>query len=254
MRLLEPQHHTYPAVDRCLTLSGRCVQIIQFSSKLSEFVARAYCQPAVVITQTHILCIEATFDVNLKRDIGMAGDDDPDGSLARRYLQTVVDVVPHLLEGCCHAPQTETRNALQRSFFTAQMSLISCQLSLCSLQEAPQAVLVAATRLMCEHVHLTLAQTFERGDGNGLRDLRRRAYEQRTEIDPKRSSIWIHFGEAVRSIVPYLVAHDVHWLLQCCFGTMHLQICRDITSRLTSLNRVLPAVRRLHEPCSHTES
>ena len=131
----------------------------------------------------------------------MTGDDDPDGSLARRYLQTVVDVAPPLLEQCCRASQTDTRNTLLRSFFAAQVSLVDCELSRWSQHEAPLAVLVAATRTMCEAVQLSLMEAWKCGDGAGLRQLRQRACEQRTEIDPKLGTAWIEFGEAVRNIV-----------------------------------------------------
>ena len=129
----------------------------------------------------------------------MSGDDDPDGSLARRYLQTVVDVSPPLLEQCCRASQPNTRNALQHSFFAAQLSLVSCELSRWSQAEAPQAVLIAATRPMCERVQLALTEAWECGVAEGLRELRQRACEQRTEIDVKRSTAWLNLGEAVRS-------------------------------------------------------
>lgn len=129
---------------------------------------------------------------------GTTGDDDPDGSLARRYLQTVVDVSPPLLEQCCHASQTNTRNALQHSFFAAQLSLVTCELGRWPQDEAPQAVLVAATRPIRERMQLTLMEAWERGDTTGLRDLRQRAYEQWTEIDAKRSANWLNLGEAVR--------------------------------------------------------
>lgn len=139
----------------------------------------------------------------------MTGDDDPDGSLARRYLQTVVDVAPPLLEQCCRASQTDTRNTLQRSFFAAQLSLVECELSRLSQQEAPLAVLIGATRTMCEAVQLSLTKAWERGDGGGLRQLRQRACEQRTEIDPKLSTAWIEFGEAVGHIVDILATYSL---------------------------------------------
>jgi hypothetical protein len=135
----------------------------------------------------------------------MSGDDDPDGSLARRYLQTVVDVSPPLLEQCCRASQTNTRNALQHSFFAAQLSLVSCELGRWSQEEAPQSVLVAATRPMCERVQLTLTEAWERGDTAGLRELRQRACEQRTEIDAKRSTAWLNLGEAVRLMLSNII-------------------------------------------------
>ncbi len=144
------------------------------------------------------MLLPTTSRTDSKPCVWTPGDDDPDGSLARRYLQTVVDVVPPLLKQCCHASQTNTRNTLQHSFFAAQLSLVSCELSRWSQAEAPQAVLVAATRPICERVQLALTEAWECGDAAGLRELRQRACEQRTEIDTKRSATWLDLGVAVR--------------------------------------------------------
>jgi hypothetical protein len=114
----------------------------------------------------------------------------------------VVEVTPHLLKQCCHASQSDIRSALQASFFSAQISLVECELSLRTQQEAPPAVLVAATLPYCEKLLAALTAEWEASGGgqqvgSALRELRQRACEQRTEIDAKRGAAWLALGEAL---------------------------------------------------------
>eukprot|EP01046_Picozoa_sp_COSAG06_P015264 COSAG06_NODE_971_length_11273_cov_54.583497_2_plen_378_part_00 len=114
----------------------------------------------------------------------------------------MVEVTPHLLKQCCHASQSDTHNALQASFFSAQISLVECELSLRTQQEAPPAVLVAATLPYCEKLLAALTAEWEANGagqqvGSALRVLRQRACEQRTEIDAKRGAAWLALGEAL---------------------------------------------------------
>ena len=114
----------------------------------------------------------------------------------------MVEVTPHLLKQCCHASQSDIRSALQASFFSAQISLVECELSLRTQQEAPPAVLVAATLPYCEKLLAALTAEWEASGGgqqvgSALRELRQRACEQRTEIDAKRGAAWLALGEAL---------------------------------------------------------